>query len=373
MTCPKCGRVHYFDSCPYCGFRATESQIVHDEPDAGDNYQPLQEKPYASPDRQPQTRRSNPPSQSPYIDYVYHDKPFLPQYDNDEFQPMYETSQPRQSKYSKILDEYESMEPIELPPKNRRKKPKKKATTIIICVIAVMVVIYLVAWATGNLKVAEEDDESIGSTVSTTSGVIPEENVAASDQSSSETPETPATAPYTTELSAGNYTSGIDFPEGTYTITAISGSGNVSSDNMFSGGINEIMAPEADDLHITEFKNAQLPKGTVLSISGVTVQISSDAANQSTMESRENTATEEVTLSDGNFIAGSDFAAGIYDVIAVSGSGNVSSDNMFDGGINAIMAPEADDLHETQYKNIEFPEGTTLTISGVEIKLVPSK
>lgn len=155
MTCPKCGRVHYFDSCPYCGFRATESQIVHDEPDAGDNYQPLQEKTYASPDRQPQTRRSNPPSQSPYIDYVYHDKPFLPQYDNDEFQPMYETSQPRQSKYSKILDEYESMEPIELPPKNRRKKPKKKATTIIICVIAVMVVIYLVAWATGNLKTSD--------------------------------------------------------------------------------------------------------------------------------------------------------------------------------------------------------------------------
>ena len=34
---------------------------------------------------------------------------------------------------------------------------------------------------------------------------------------------------------------------------------------------------------------------------------------------------------------GIDFPAGKYDIVAVSGGGNVSSSNAFDGGINAVM------------------------------------
>jgi hypothetical protein len=53
--------------------------------------------------------------------------------------------------------------------------------------------------------------------------------------------ETPARISFSIELSSGHYTAGIDFPAGTYDIVAVSGGGNVSSSNMFSGGINAIM------------------------------------------------------------------------------------------------------------------------------------
>lgn len=76
------------------------------------------------------------------------------------------------------------------------------------------------------------------------------------------------------------------------------------------------------------------------------------------------------TLSNGNYISGSDFAAGTYDIKAVSGGGNVYSDNAFSGGINAIMGTEGDPtFYQREYKNISLPEGTTLTISDVKVKL----
>ncbi len=31
------------------------------------------------------------------------------------------------------------------------------------------------------------------------------------------------------------------------------------------------------------------------------------------------------------------------------------------------------DMYQQEYKNVELPEGTTLSISGVAIQLVPSK
>ena len=83
--------------------------------------------------------------------------------------------------------------------------------------------------------------------------------------------------------------------------------------------------------------------------------------------------TEEVELGNGNFVAGTDFPAGVYDIVAVSGSGNVSSDNMFEGGLNAIMGTKKSDLYEKEYKNIDLAEGVTLKVDGVKIKLVPSK
>ena len=62
--------------------------------------------------------------------------------------------------------------------------------------------------------------------------------------------------------------------------------------------------------------------------------------------------------------------------MAVSGGGNVSSSNAFDGGINAVMGTEDKnelmDMYEQEYSNIDLPDGTTLTISGVQIQLVPS-
>ncbi len=182
------------------------------------------------------------------------------------------------------------------------------------------------------------------------------------------------------EFSSGNYTAGIDFPAGTYDIVAVSGGGNVSSSNAFSGGINAVMGTEDQnelvDMYEQEYSNIDLPDGVVLSISGVTVRLTCDDASGAPLTPRNQEITETVELGNGNFVAGEDFPAGVYNIVAVSGGGNVSSSNLYDGGINAIMGTEDQnelmDMYEPEYKNIDLPEGTTLTIDGVQVQLVPS-
>ena len=78
-----------------------------------------------------------------------------------------------------------------------------------------------------------------------------------------------------------------------------------------------------------------------------------------------------IKLSNGTYVAGSDFEAGTYDIVAVSGNGNVSSSNMFSGGINAVMGTRNSDFYEKEYKNIKLPYGTELTVDGVTINLIP--
>ena len=158
---------------------------------------------------------------------------------------------------------------------------------------------------------------------------------------------------------------------------AVSGGGNVSSSD---GGINAVMGTEDKnelmDMYEQEYKNIDLPDGTTLTISGVTVRLTSDAASGDPLTPRNQEITETVDLGNGNFVAGEDFPAGVYNIVAVSGGGNVSSSNLYEGGINAILGTEDQneimDMYEQEYKNIDLPEGTTLTISGVQIQLVPS-
>lgn len=189
----------------------------------------------------------------------------------------------------------------------------------------------------------------------------------------SDTPTEETKEPVTFELSSGNYTAGIDYPSGKYNITALSGSGNVISDNMFDGGINAMMGTEDDELFEKEYKNIKLTEGTVLSVSGgVKIRIDCEKP-ESGVVAREQTNTETISLSNGNFVSGEDFPAGVYDVVATDGSGNVMTDNMYEGGLNAIMGVNDDSFSEKEYKNINLPEGVTLTISGVDINLVPSK
>lgn len=190
----------------------------------------------------------------------------------------------------------------------------------------------------------------------------------------------PESIAFDQEFSSGNYTAGVDFPAGKYDIVAVSGGGNVSSSNAFSGGINAVMGTEEQnevaDMCEQEYKNIDLPEGVVLSISGVTVRLTCDDASGAPLTPRNQEITETVDLGNGNFVAGEDFPAGVYNIVAVSGGGNVSSSNLYDGGINAILGTEDQnelmDMYEQEYKNIDLPEGTTLTIDGVQVQLIPS-
>ncbi|MGE4276884.1 MAG: hypothetical protein AB7E30_06865 [Lawsonibacter sp.] len=201
--------------------------------------------------------------------------------------------------------------------------------------------------------------------------------------SSSVVEQTPATQAYSAELSSGNYTAGVDFPAGTYDIVAVAGGGNVSSDNAYMGGINAILGVAEKnvnglDLYEQEYSNIKLPEGVTLYISGVTISISSDDASTQALTPRNQDITDSVELGNGNFVAGTDFPAGVYDIVAISGGGNVSSDNAYGGGINAVLGT-ADkntngiDMYEQTYKNIQLTDGVTLAISGVKISLTPSK
>ncbi len=221
-------------------------------------------------------------------------------------------------------------------------------------------------------------------TAGTSNAPGPSTNVA-SEPTAVPTEKTPSTISVNLELSNGYYTSGIDFPPGKYNIEAVSGGGNVSSSNLYSGGINAMMGTEdankvfGTDLYEQKYFNIDLSDGVVLSISGVTVKLSSEAADGAPLKTREQPNTEIINLGSGNFTSGTDFSAGTYDVIAVSGGGNVSSDNLYSGGLNAVMGVAeknkeiGSDMYQQEYKNVELPEGTTLSISGVAIQLVPSK
>lgn len=185
--------------------------------------------------------------------------------------------------------------------------------------------------------------------------------------------ETAKLEPYEVTLTAGHYLSGVDFPSGTYDIVAIKGSGNVSSSNMFGGGLNETMSNKEDEMYIKEFNNAKLENEVVLSISGnLSIKINSDVADIPNLKTRTNKLTKEVELSSGNYVAGTDFPTGTYDIILVSGSGNVSSSNMYEGGLNEVMGT-GDDMYIQEFKNATFEDGTTVDLSGVTVKLVPSK
>ena len=193
-------------------------------------------------------------------------------------------------------------------------------------------------------------------------------------------PPTPPPFPFKQNFPGANYPAGIDFPAGKYDIVAVSGGGNVSSSNAFDGGINAVMGTEDKnelmDMYEQEYSNIDLPDGTTLSISGVTVRLTCDAASGAPLTPRNQVITETVDLGNGNFVAGEDFPAGVYNIVAVSGARHVSSHNMFNGGLNAMMGTEEEnqimDMYEQEYKNIDLPDGTTLTISGVQIQLVPS-
>ena len=71
------------------------------------------------------------------------------------------------------------------------------------------------------------------------------------------------TEAYEVELSAGHYVVGADIPAGIYDITAIKGTGNVSSSNMFDGGINQVMGTQEDGVSTKEFKNLKLENSNI--------------------------------------------------------------------------------------------------------------
>ena len=203
----------------------------------------------------------------------------------------------------------------------------------------------------------QEATASAAAEVTTASAVTSETAAETTEKAAAAaTSEAPKTKAYKKDLAAGNYTAGIDIPAGKYDCEGKSGTGNVSSDNMYMGGLNEIMGTDTSMGAQKSFKGCILDEGTVLSIGGnVVLHVSCKKADVSGMKPRGEDKSSKQSLAAGNYTAGDDFPAGIYDIIATGSAGNVSSDNMFEGGLNEIMGTSDDGMSISKFRNADLP------------------
>lgn len=112
-------------------------------------------------------------------------------------------------------------------------------------------------------------------------------------------------------------------------------------------------------------------------------KLEKERAEKEKKEAQAKLDAKSKVLGSGNFISGEDFEPGVYNIVAVSGGGNVISSNSMSGGINAIMGSDEKikesnaigmkDFYKKEYKNIKLPKGTELKLDSVEVKLVPKE
>lgn len=227
-----------------------------------------------------------------------------------------------------------------------RKKPKKRT---LLCVLAALVVFVL--------------------DVTLPLSGFPKKSAETGSQSSTASVNTPpsGTRAFRAEFVGGHYTPGIDFPAGTYTITVLQGSGTIYYTEPSGAGKKYQVFAGKSGLP----QQIELPLGEALSVSGVKIRMESSNAAPDEPSDRENPATQEVTFSPGSYTVGKDFAEGVYNVIAVSGKGLVSSDSEGAAIHNELDAAGAD--YQKEYHNLILDSATRLSIIGVTVKLVPSE
>lgn len=129
-----------------------------------------------------------------------------------------------------------------------------------------------------------------------------------------------------TSLGSGKYKVGEDIKPGRYTITAQSGSGNVTGSN----DLNIILGDTTDDdLGQVDSYTMDLKKGAKVEIDGI------ESTNFTPVAKR----SYQTNLKAGQWVVGKDIKPGRYTIKATAGSGNLTSDE----GINEILGTEADD------------------------------
>ena len=272
------------------------------------------------------------------------------------------------------------------PPENGSPPPKKSKAWILIVVVSVLVVALIagIILIFANMGHGEEKLSSSTSPVISSQPEInssapaieapsSEEELLPEPEPSSE-PE-PDPVKFSGKFSPGFYVAGVDFPVGTYDLTAVEGGGNVTSTN----GLNIVMGTKEKnkytDIYEQEYKNAKMPQGTVLNVSDGTIKLTCDKADGHKLPKRTEDKSKKITLKSGEYVVGEDLPAGTYNLVAVKGGGNVSTDDYRDYFLNAIMGTKDKnkytDMYVQTYKNVQMNEGVTLKIKNVTIDLIP--
>lgn len=182
-------------------------------------------------------------------------------------------------------------------------------------------------------------------------------------------------------LCAGNYVVGEDIPEGVYKIVNKKGFGAIWIDDMKNDiYINESLNPESegtDEYFSCYLDNVRLYNGANINVYTNAMQFISSNGQTDTMGKRmENPFTTSYTI-DGKTqsatLIGDEIPAGTYDIIAVSGSGLVESEN-WTNGIHATLTVDENERYDVvRYNNVVLNEDEKLDVDeGLTIELVPS-
>lgn len=351
MFCWNCGKEFVGNSCPYCGAPAHQSQQGNQQP----------------PTPPPQNHFHHNQEQNQQPGQMPNNRPPMPLQGQLNNRPPQYIGEPvgwnnGNTKPTPQMTAY----------KNSSFKTRHPGLFVtLICIVGV-VGFFLFICIIGILF-SDSSDSSNNYSKASISSSTQQESKAGNENTESPEPETkPALEPFEIDLGAGNYIVGKDIPVGKYNLEAIKGGGNVSSGNIFSDGINEIMGEEEDDLYIRTYNNLRLKEGQTLEISNdLVLHLDCKEADVQNMQARTIGDEKEIELKSGNYVSGEDFEPGYYTVICTGSSGNVSSSNMFDGGMNEIMGKGNDGFTVNEFKNANFPEGTELEISGTSVKLIP--
>lgn len=259
---------------------------------------------------------------------------------------------------------------------NKPKKPLQKRWWFWALIAVVVIAIIGAIVGNGGESNSPQTDPSgqVTEPTSTNQTSKPTETTEATQET---TKPTETTEPIETvyELADGHYTAGIDIPIGKCDVIALEGNGNLSSSNLFTGGINEMFGVKDDTGYYTEsFTGLKLPEGTVLTVSGgLKVQLTFTSV-EGGFSGRTYHEDQAIDLASGNYEAGVDFEAGVYKIVAASGSGNLSSSNIFDGGVNEMFGvDDGSGWYTPEIQNVTLTEGVELTVSGgLTIKLIPA-
>ncbi|WP_251548269.1 hypothetical protein [Limosilactobacillus caecicola] len=156
-----------------------------------------------------------------------------------------------------------------------------------------------------------------------------------------------------TTLGSGEFKVGKDIKPGRYTITAQSGSGNVTGSN----DLNIILGDSTDDdLGQIDSYTMDLKKGAKVKIDGI------EATDFTPVTKR----SYQKNLKAGQWVVGKDIKPGRYTIKATAGSGNLSSDK----GINEILGTDADsDLGQVTKTTQTLHRGEVLNsdLEGIQL------
>ena len=172
---------------------------------------------------------------------------------------------------------------------------------------------------------------------------------------------------YSTNLTNGFFVSGIDFPAGEYDITITSENGEVS----FFDENGNPLKPYSYNPETRFYEYINLPWNTYIKVVNGTVNLNSFNISGAALTPREQKIRKSYKFKKGNYISGSDFAAGTYDIM-VNGkniSGTFSCNNP---KMEMVSAP-MDSRNYKIYKNIALPKGMQLRLENLDVKITPSK